>query len=253
MVSEALRAGKHVFVEKPLCVTEEELSDIMKIHRSSGACFLMVGYNRRFSPHAAKIAEFLRNRKDPLVMHYLVNAGFVRADHWVHAEEEGGSRVIGEICHFVDFMQFVAKSNPVRVYAERVAGNNRSTVNSDNVVITLKFADGSVGDIAYAASGDKAFSREQAQIFCEGMTIVCTDFKQTTCFKDGKKKSFKTANQEMGYAEELKHFTDVVTGKAMPTVTPEEFFYSTQAVFSINASIGRAAPVDVTLPARTEE
>ena len=150
-------------------------------------------------------------------------------------------------------MQFVTKSNPVRVYAERVAGNNRSTVNSDNIVITIKFADGSVGDITYAASGDKAFSREQAEIFCEGMTIVCTDFKHTTCFRDGKKNSFKTMNQEMGYTEELKHFADVVMGKTTPKVSSEELFHSTQAVFSINESIGRAAPVAITLPISAEK
>ena len=114
--------------------------------------------------------------------------------------------MIGEICHFVDFMQFVTKSNPVRVFAERVAGNNRSTVNSDNVVITVKFEDGSVGNITYAASGDKAFSREQIEIFCEGMAIVSTDFKQTMCCRDGKKHAFKTMNQEMGYKGRVASF-----------------------------------------------
>ena len=144
-------------------------------------------------------------------------------------------------------MQFLTKSQPVRVYAERVSGNNKSTVNSDNVVIALRFADGSVGDITYAASGDKAFSREQVEIFCEGMTIVSTDFKQTLIYRDGKKQSFKTMSQEMGYREELGQFADVVGGKVTPLVSPEDIFYSTKAVFDINHSLERAMPTDVVL------
>jgi len=252
VVTEALEAGKHVFVEKPLCISDSELNEIIKTYNSelrtrNSELILMVGYNRRSSPHAAKIVEYLSNRRDPMVINYRVNAGFVPADHWVHSEEEGGSRVIGEICHFLDFMQFVTKSNPVRVFAERVAGNNHSTINSDNVVITIKFADGSVGDITYAASGDKTFSREQIEIFSEGITIVSTDFKQTICYRDGKKRSFKTMNQQMGYKEELQHFVDVVTGKISAAVKPEEIFYSTQTVFCINNSLEKGVPINVNL------
>jgi predicted dehydrogenase/threonine dehydrogenase-like Zn-dependent dehydrogenase len=248
MVVEALKEGKHVFVEKPLCVTEGELAEIRQAYGEGDGRLLMVGYNRRFSSHAAKMEMALTKRQDPMVIHYRVNAGFVPADHWVHSEAEGGGRIIGEVCHFVDFMQFMTKSHPVRVYAERVSGNNNSTVNSDNVVITLKFADGSVGDITYAASGDKAFSREQIEIFSEGMTIVSSDFKQTLIYRDGKKHSFKTMGQEMGYREELQHFCDVITGKVTPQLTAEEVFYSTQTVFSINTSIERNLPISIVLP-----
>jgi len=245
MVVEALKEGKHVFVEKPLCVNEDELEEIRQAYAEIDGRFLMIGYNRRFSSHAAKMGAALAKRQDPMVIHYRVNAGFVPADHWVHSEEEGGGRIIGEICHFVDFMQFLTKSQPVRIYAERVSGNNKSTVNSDNVVITLKFADGSVGDITYAASGDKAFSREQVELFCEGMTIVSTDFKQTLLYRDGKKQSFRTMSQEMGYREELQHFVDVFRGKVAPQVSLEDIFYSTQAVFCINYSLEKGTPIAV--------
>ncbi len=245
MVSDSLAMGKHVFVEKPLCINEDQLKDIIRAVRLNNGCFLMVGYNRRFSPHAVKINEWLSKRNEPLVIHYRVNAGFVPADHWVHTEEEGGSRVIGEICHFVDFMQFVTKSNPVRVFAERVAGNNRSTVNSDNLVIILKFADGSIGDITYAASGDKSFSREHIEIFCEEMTIVSTDFLKTISYKDGKKNLYKTFNQAMGYKEELQYFTDVAMGRLAANVSFEEILFSTQTVFSINKSLEKGMPIDI--------
>jgi predicted dehydrogenase/threonine dehydrogenase-like Zn-dependent dehydrogenase len=253
MVTEALQATKHVFVEKPLCINESELNEIIKAYNSelrtrNSDLILMVGYNRRFSPHAAKIVEYLSKRRDPMVINYRVNVGFVPANHWVHSEEEGGSRIIGEICHFVDFMQFLTRSNPVRVFAERVSGNNRSTLNSDNVVIALKFEDGSVGNIIYSASGDKAFSREQVEIFCEGATIVSTDFKKTSFYKDGKCKTYKTMNQEMGYKEELAHFVDAIIGKSSPCISYGEIFSSTQAVFSINSSLEKNSPVAVILP-----
>jgi len=237
MIIEALKAGKHVFVEKPLCINSDELTEIRTTFKQSDGLFLMVGYNRRFSKHAVLMTEELLKRQDPMVVHYRVNAGFVPADHWVHSDEEGGGRIIGEICHFFDFMQYLTKSYPVRVYAERVSGNNKSIVNDDNIVIAIKFADGSVGDITYAASGDKAFSREQIEVFCEGITIVSTDFKKTVVYRDGKQKSFKTMSQDMGYQNELQHFVDVIAGKAEPKIHTEDIFFSTQAVFDINRSL----------------
>jgi polar amino acid transport system substrate-binding protein len=146
-------------------------------------------------------------------------------------------------------MQFLTGSNPLRVFAERVSGNNRTTVNDDNIAITLKFADGSVGNITYSASGDKAFSRERIEIFCEGATVVLTDFRKTIFHRVGRSKSFRTMNQEMGYREELQHFADVLSGKSSPCLTPIEVFYSTQTVFSINTSLQKNTPINIVLPA----
>jgi predicted dehydrogenase len=249
MVIESLKTGKHVFVEKPLCIDEQELKAIMDVCSSNHGFyqlpFLMVGYNRRFSPHAVRTVESLEKRQDPLVINYRVNAGFVPPDHWVHSEGEGGSRVIGEICHFVDMMQFLTRSNPVRAYAERISGNNRTSLNSDNLTITLKFEDGSVGNILYSASGDRAYSREQIEIFFEGSTIVLTDYKETLFHVRGNKKRYKTFNQEMGYKEELQHFFNVITGKLKPAITPQEIFTSTLTVFKINESLEKVTPVEI--------
>ena len=253
MVIDSLKAGKHVFVEKPLCINEAELNEIMRTYKEinnkngpdEGSLFLMVGYNRRFSPHAAKMKEIIKNRQDPLVVHYLINAGYVPPDHWVHLEEEGGSRVVGEICHFVDFMQFLTGSNPMRVYAERVSANNRSVVNNDNVTITLKFEDGSVGNITYSASGDRAFSREQITVFCEGLAIYLKDFKELKWYREGKRKTFKTMNQEMGYKQELTHFVKVLEGQIDPRVMPRDIFLSAKAVFAIDKALAISRPVDI--------
>lgn len=247
MVMEALKAGKHVFVEKPLCVNEEELKEIVDSYSSlvthhASQPLLMVGYNRRFSPHALKIREYLKGRQDPMVINYRINAGYVAPDHWVHTEEEGGSRIIGEVCHFVDMMQFMTESNTSRVYAERISGNNRTSLNSDNVVMALKFGDGSVGNIIYSALGDKAYSREQIEIFSEGKTIVMEDYKETEFYNASRKKTFKTHKQEMGYKEELQHFVDVITGGKAPVISKEDIFYSTMAVFKINESLSSGNP-----------
>jgi len=253
MVCEALKAGKHVFVEKPLCINEKQLNQIIETHSAirnpqSEMPLLIVGYNRRFSPHANRIYEYFSTRSDPMVINYRINAGFVPPDHWVHAEEEGGGRIIGEICHFVDFMQVLTASNPIRVFSERISGNNRTALNNDNLAINFKFADGSVGNIVYSASGDKAFSRERIEIFCEGKTVVSTDFRETHFHRTGKKKSFKTFNQSMGYQEELKHFFDVVKGGTEPKMSPDEIFLSTAAVFAIHESIAKGLPVTISIP-----
>lgn len=252
MVVEAIKAGKHVFVEKPLCIAEEELDQIMDAYADvqkskSSVPLLMVGYNRRFSPHAAKMAECLSSRRDPLVLNYRVNPGFVPKDHWVHSEEEGGSRVIGEICHFVDTMQFLTQADPVRVYAERASGNDRTIINSDNLAITLKFSDGSVGNIVYAASGDKAFSRERIEVFFDGNTIVCDDFRRTHFYLGGRIRKFKTSSQEQGYEQELRHFFDAVSGRSTAVVNNRDVFTSTLTIFKINESLDKGEAVSVSL------
>ncbi len=250
MVLESLKSGKHMFVEKPLCINKSELDEIISTYSSLSndlSPVLMVGYNRRFSPHSARIAEYLKNRHDPMVINYRINAGFVPADHWVHSEEEGGSRIIGEMCHFVDMMQFLTRSNPVRVYGERISGNNKTSLNSDNVVIALKFEDGSVGNIIYSASGDRAFSREQIEIFCEGNTIVLTDYIKTTFYFKGKKNSYKTFNQQIGYNEELQHFFNIIKGKDKPRLLPDEIFRSTLTVFKINEALEKGRAIEIAL------
>jgi len=242
MVIECLKAGKHVFVEKPLCVDEMELREIItvctELEKNNALPNLMVGYNRRFSPHAFKIKEMLRQRQDPLVVHCRINPGFVGPDHWVHSEAEGGSRVIGEICHFVDLMIFLTGCCPVQVYADRVSGNNRTVVNSDNLSIVIKFADGSIGNIVYSASGTKSFSREYYEIFSDGRVITLNDFTATVMHREGNKQTFKTKTQEIGYREELQNFIDSARGIVAPQMSLEEIFSSTLTVFKINESLG---------------
>lgn len=250
MVIECLKAGKHVFVEKPLCINEEELKEITDVYSSvmddgKSIPFLMVGYNRRFSPHVEKLKSFVSNRKDPLMINYRVNAGFVPSEHWVHSEEEGGGRIIGEICHFIDLMIYLTNSLPIQAYADRVSGNNKTIVNEDNVSIVIKFRDGSVGNIFYSSSGDKSFSRERIEVYSEGKTLIIEDFKNSYFWLGGRTKKFKTLNQEIGYKEELSHFISVIKGSEKPKITYDEIYYSTLTTFKINESISKGTVIQI--------
>lgn len=248
MVSYALRAGKHVFVEKPLCVNHDELDEIMGTYSSlltnndsqitsNGVPLLMVGYNRRFSPLAKKLKAFFHDCKNPMVVQYRVNAGYLPPDHWINEEENGRGRIIGEICHMVDFLIFLTGSHPEKVSAERAGGVNTNYVNNDNVIINIRFGDGSIGNITYSGSGDRALARERMEGYCDEKVAVLSDFRELELYAKGKRKRVKLANQNMGYQEEVSHFIDLVKGAAKPQLTPEEIFYSTRAVFCVHDSI----------------
>lgn len=244
MVTNALQAGKHVFVEKPLCINKEELKDIIKVF-NQGNSALIVGYNRRFSSLAAEMKKTFANRKEPMVLHYRVNAGFIPATHWVHSPRQGGSRVIGEICHFVDMVQYITGEFPVRVFAERIGGNNSTSVNNDNVIISIKLSSGSIASILYAGNGDKSFSRERVEAFCEGTTAVLEDYRSLLIQKNGKKRRVKLRNQDMGYQFELENFINIISGKSKIEFFPKEMFSSTLTVFEINKSLELGVPVSI--------
>ena len=214
MTIEALNEKKHIYVEKPLCISEAELNEIKDtlITIESNAKtqlegpLLVVGYNRRFSPHVQKTINYLENRKDPLIINYRINAGYISPEHWVHDEKEGGSRIVGELCHFIDLVGYLTSSKVCKIYAERISGNNKTSLNSDNIAVTLKFTDGSIANLTYTASGDRGFSRERIEMFFDGNTIHIEDFKTTEIFFSGKKNNFRTSGQQMGYQEELQNF-----------------------------------------------
>jgi predicted dehydrogenase len=201
-VIKAFQAGKHVFVEKPLCLNLEELKEIESVYSSlitqNSSLILMVGYNRRFAPMAFQLKSFLANVHGPLVMHYRVNAGYIPSDHWVQDPEQGGGRIIGEVCHFVDFLTFLTGTLPKRVDARALPGDGR--YRDDNVIITLEFADGSLGTITYVASGDAAFPKERVEIFGGGTIAVLDDFRRLELVQRGRKKVHRSRlRQDKGH------------------------------------------------------
>jgi predicted dehydrogenase/threonine dehydrogenase-like Zn-dependent dehydrogenase len=204
LVVEALAAGKHVFVEKPLCLTEAELQEIISAY--DGTRLLMVGFNRRFAPLAQEVKKFLSSRSTPLVMSYRVNAGCIPDDSWVHDPEVGGGRLLGEVCHFIDFLHYISGSQAVQVSAVALSGALGQYRRDDNFMLSLIFQDGSVGNIIYTAKGTKSFSRERFEVFSEDSVGVIEDFRRGLLVQGGRSRSLKKLSMDMGYPGELEFF-----------------------------------------------
>ncbi len=212
LVAEALAAGKQVFVEKPLCLTEAELAGIEALN--DGSRFLMVGFNRRFAPLAQAVKSWVHGRTTPLVMTYRVNAGYIPGESWVHDPEVGGGRLLGEVCHFLDFLLYMTDSEPAQVSARAIAGALGKYRPDDNLAITLTCKDGSLGTIIYTAKGSKAFSRERFEVFCEDSVAVIEDFRRGQLVRDGRTRHLKKLSMDLGYQAELEFFLREGPGRA---------------------------------------
>ncbi len=183
-VAAALEAGKHVFCEKPLALTQEELDTVVEAYQAADRQ-LLVGFNRRFAPLLMKMRSFLAQVDAPRLMHYRVNAGPLPADHWLRDPTQGGGRLLGEVCHFIDSLTFLAGAMPVRVRAEGLRGSAGAA--EDDLIVTLEFADGSLGTIHYAASGDRAFPKERIEVFGGGRVAVLDDFRRLETTAGGRR------------------------------------------------------------------
>jgi predicted dehydrogenase/threonine dehydrogenase-like Zn-dependent dehydrogenase len=217
MVLQALRAGKHVFVEKPLCLNQSELDGIAAFFKDGieSKPLLMTGFNRRFSRYAAAIGEATAARSNPMMIDYRVNAGYLPEDSWVHGPE-GGGRNIGEACHFYDF--FVALTGATAETIEAVALRPSTSYYSctDNFIATFGFSDGSVAKLTYTALGAASFPKEQCEVYADGQIYSIDDFKRFSS-SDGKSPKLTTTMPEKGHREELVAFADAIRqGGAWP-------------------------------------
>jgi len=220
----AIGAGKHVFCEKPLCLNEGELSEIVRALTETPASakrLLMVGFNRRFAPHVVRLRNFLSEVHEPLAIHYRVNAGFLPAQHWLNDPEQGGGRIIGEVCHFVDLLAFLAGEPATEVQAQGLA--NAGRYSNDNVVCSLSFANGSHGTISYLANGDRSYSKERLEVFGGSSVAVLEDFRSLELVRQGQRQVFRSRfRQDKGHRGEWEAFaTAVRTGGASPIPIPE--------------------------------
>jgi predicted dehydrogenase/threonine dehydrogenase-like Zn-dependent dehydrogenase len=241
----ALERGKHVFVEKPLALNDAELDNVLEAASHSEGQ-LLVGFNRRFSPLAAKAKEVFAKRQAPLSIVYRVNAGRIPRGHWTQDASEGGGRIIGEVCHFVDLMQFLTGATPRSVYAESVAAGVGDVVSEDSVFIALQFADGSNGMIAYLSEGDSSLPKEHIEIFGEGKTFVIEDFRSARLYADGREKKETLRQQDKGQAEETRVACAVVAAGRPVPITLQELEATTRATFRIRDSLRTGQPRKVT-------
>jgi predicted dehydrogenase len=234
LVVKALQAGKHVFVEKPLAVNTEQLSVISEQLLNTEHCLLMTGFNRRFAPLAQQLHAAFATQYEPRYIHYRVNAGYIPLNHWTHDPEQGGGRIIGEGCHFVDFLTYLVGAVPVFVTAQAMP--NSGKYREDNVTMTFTFADGSLGVVDYLANGDKSFPKERVEVFCGGKVGVLDDFRALEIVADGKRKTVKRWGQDKGHFNEMQALVSGIRS-GNPPIAYEHLIGVTKATFAAVESI----------------
>lgn len=227
LAGEALEAGKHVFVEKPLAISMAQLTDIGNMVKRHPDRQLMVGFNRRFSAHTQKVKELLASRAGPVCMTMTVNAGEILATHWTQDPQEGGGRIIGEGCHFIDLLSCLAGSPIETVSAARVGEG--PAVRDDKMSILLTFADGSVGTVNYFANGCKRYPKESLEVFCDGRVLRLENFRVTRAYGFGRDRTFKTRCQDKGHMAEIQTFVNRVAAGGDPLIPCEELANVTRA------------------------
>ena len=251
-VVDALKAGKHVYVEKPLGMTVEELSDIHQAYQTASDKQVMVGFNRRFSPLTAVIKEHFSNVKSPLVINIRTNAGAIPMDHWIQDPKLGGGRMIGEGCHFVDLASALADSLPVSVYAIASDKPGKSAMLNDNLVITLTFANGSIATITYTADGSKAMEKENVEVFGGGRSAIIHDFKQAALFSGDLDKAHKKLQaQDKGQRDMLQSWLKGLKS-GTPCVSYETLMANSLATILAVESMTTNMPLKVDMSLLTE-
>ncbi len=238
----ALGQGKNVFCEKPLALTLPELDEIeaalreLAAHPGGSSPLLMVGFNRRFAPLAQRLAQFLAGRTEPLAAHYRVNAGYIPLSHWTQDLLQGGGRIIGEGCHFIDFLSFLAGGAPISVTAHGLPDAGR--YREDNLVMTFTFPDGSLGTVSYLSNGDKAFPKEHVEVFAGGRVAVLDDFRTLVMVQNGRRQKVQSRlRQDKGHRAEWDAFSQAVVAAGAPPIPYEQLIGVSRASFAALQSL----------------
>ena len=240
----ALKQGKRVFCEKPLAINQVELDEIASALAAPAAPLLMVGFNRRYAPLAIHLKEFMSSAKEPFVAQYRINAGYIPLNHWLHDPNQGGGRIIGEGCHFVDFLTFLAGACPTSISAQAIPDEGRYC--QDNVCLTLTFPDGSIGSILYLANGDKSVPKERLEVFSEGQVGILEDFRSVELIKNGSRKIYRsTLRQDKGHLAAWQTFLMAVKNGDPAPIPYEQLFGVTQTTFAAMGALATHEQIEI--------
>lgn len=234
MVLRSLKAGKSVFVEKPLCMTPDELDGIRDFYAEADAAtapLLMTGFNRRFSPAMVRAKEMLKDRSSPLVLNYRMNAGYIPGDHWVHGPE-GGGRNIGEACHIYDLFGYFTEAEPVAVSATGISAESAHWKSNDNFVATVKYDDGSVCTLTYTALGDRDYPKERMDLFCGGMVLSVDDYKKLDV-TGVRSSGWSSSSVQKGHMEELEALANALRDSSPWPISLTDQLAATEISFAV--------------------
>jgi len=238
-VIKAINSKKHVFVEKPLCIYEEELESIKESY--TGETIIQVGFNRRFSPMIEKMKS---NITGQISVNYRVNAGIIPKDVWIQDRTIGGGRIIGEVCHFIDTCSYLINSEVKSVFATSINKEDQSIPDEDNVNIVLKYENGSTATISYYAYGDTNMPKEYIEVFSSGVSMQMNDFRELLIYKNGKLAKEKSSNQDKGFVGEFKAFKDAVKS-GNEAISFQSIYNTTKTTFKILESLRSNSLVEV--------
>lgn len=235
-VINALKHHKSVYCEKPLAIHADELAEIESQLCQPGTPLLTVGFNRRFAPLAIQLKQYFSTRSEPMVIHYRVNAGFLPANHWLNDPLQGGGRLIGEGCHFIDFITFMVGSLPVSVNARSLPDSGK--YHQDNCVVTLRFTDGSLGTMTYLANGNKNFSKERVEVFNGGRIGILDDFRTLELVSETRRQVIRSRlKQDKGHQAAWQGFLNAVSQTGTPPIPYEELIAVQKACLAAVQSI----------------
>jgi predicted dehydrogenase/threonine dehydrogenase-like Zn-dependent dehydrogenase len=241
---QALKAGKHVYCEKPLAINKRQLNQMEKALKKGNQPLLMLGFNRRFAPLAVQLKGFVDKRQEPLYVHYRVNASLIPPEHWINDPKVGGGRIIGEGCHFIDFLTFLVGANPVEVTTQGLPDNGKYS--EDNVVITFEFPDGSIGVVSYMANGDKSFPKEHLEVFTGGRIAVLHDWRKLELVEKGRRKVIRNIlRQDKGHKDAWRTFLEAVQDDQAPPIPYDQLIGVTRASFAAVESLRNGKPVPI--------
>lgn len=241
LITKALKAGKHVFCEKPMALTIEEASSVAQAY--DGSAKLLIGFNRRFAPLIVKMKEQFGEPHQPKMIFYRVNAGPIPASNWTQDEEIGGGRIIGEVCHFIDTAAYLANDSlPKSVTAKHISTGRADSVDHDTISITVDYEDGSVATILYIANGDKTLPKEEIQVFSGGRTAIMKNFTELEFYRGSGKPNI-TTGQGKGHKEEVEAFLASVKNGTSSPIPFDSMLATTLVTFAIHESLSTGETV----------